>query len=237
MQAGIIAENSTAALSFDDEQAATEILAALRGDSTLVIAAIFDTANRLFASYSRVGQDELSDLMNPALKAGLTGVFPERHNLIVIQPVLLRGERIGIVLLRKSLSDSGSRMRSYFGMLLLAFLGSLSLALLTSARMQKSIAGPISALTELARRVSGNRDYSVRAQRCGDGEIGFLVDSLNGMLSQVETRTQALYESEERYALAARGANDGLWDWKLPTNEIYFSSRWNQMLGLPDGTF
>jgi diguanylate cyclase (GGDEF)-like protein/PAS domain S-box-containing protein len=49
--------------------------------------------------------------------------------------------------------------------------------------------------------------------------------------SELVAINEALHESEERYAVAAQGANDGLWDWNLKSDQVHYSPRWKSMLG------
>ncbi|PSB33496.1 EAL domain-containing protein [Chlorogloea sp. CCALA 695] len=68
-----------------------------------------------------------------------------------------------------------------------------------------------------------------------DRKILGIIAAAIGVEEERRVTQQALSASEERYALAAQGANDGLWDWNLVTEEIYFSPRWRTMLGLSTG--
>lgn len=75
------------------------------------------------------------------------------------------------------------------------------------------------------------RHFDARIVASGQDEALSIVRDI----TERKRAENALKESEERYALAAEGANDGLWDWNMRTNEIHYSQRWKAMLGWEEG--
>jgi diguanylate cyclase (GGDEF)-like protein/PAS domain S-box-containing protein len=66
-------------------------------------------------------------------------------------------------------------------------------------------------------------------------EIGAMVGGFNHLLETLDKREAALTDSEFRWKFAVEGAGDGLWDWNVPHNTVFFSNRWKEMLGFnPD---
>jgi diguanylate cyclase (GGDEF)-like protein/PAS domain S-box-containing protein len=74
---------------------------------------------------------------------------------------------------------------------------------------------------------------TARPLRDAGGDIGGAVAVFRD-ITTARQAAEALRASEERYALAAQAANDGLWDWNLRTGEIYFSQRWKATIGFQD---
>ena len=143
-----------------------------------------------------------------------------------------------------------SRVNQAKVLLLFVFLLSVFCSVAIALYLLAAITGPVSALLDATRKIAGGElGYILGGQY--PAEFGELRRNFNQMSTSLKTSydelalevcerkeaEEALRLSEERYALAARGANDGLWDWDLRANTIYFSHRWLAMLGLREGEF
>jgi diguanylate cyclase (GGDEF)-like protein/PAS domain S-box-containing protein len=233
--ADTLGANSAASLVFEDKKTAQEMLGALATEPHVLAACLYDNDGKSFAEY-RSRNSSQNGVILPRLRPD--GAYFDRKSLALFRGVLLNGQRTGSIVLVFDLSDLRSQLLEYAKIATLVLLLSVLVTFVASLRLAVSIGTPLMHLAAVAHRVSTEKDYSVRAETGTGGETGLLISSFNEMLSQIESRERALNDalkslrvSEERYALAARGANDGLWDWDLISDEIYFSPRWNNMLG------
>jgi Signal transduction histidine kinase len=196
-QADILAKTTRAALAFQDADAATEFLAALHSDRNVAGAAIYAHSGELFASYSRPGAEAV---LPP--RPGADGHAFDSGYLTVFRPLVLNGKRLGTIGLLVDLEVIYMRFRLFGGIALATLVGSLGLAVALSAWLQRPISGPILALAATAKAIAVRKDYSVRAERMGEHELGVLTDAFNQMLAGIEERERALHEeiAERRQA-------------------------------------
>ncbi len=182
--AAIVADNSTAVLAFKDRGAAREILFALKAEPHITEAALYDEEGHLFTTFPD-GNGAEGAASVPLLPAADGFRFDESH-LSGFQPVIQNGKRLGTLYVQSDLKAVSERFRLYGAVAGLVAGVAFLLAYLLSRALQRQISMPIMALAETARMVSQRRDYSVRARRIGDGELGMLTDSFNQMLNRVQ---------------------------------------------------
>jgi signal transduction histidine kinase/ActR/RegA family two-component response regulator len=135
----------------------------------------------------------------------------------VVKPIMLDGRKIGTVVIQSDLRELFFRLKWFFITLLAIMACASGIAFCISRRLQRVISGPILRLAQVMRRVSEEKNYSLRAEREGNDEIGTLITGFNEMLEQIGERDERLKhyneELEDNVALRTeelRDANENL---------------------------
>jgi signal transduction histidine kinase len=196
-QAQIIASNSVSAILFNDPQAAQATLAGLKSSQNIASAGIFTADQRPLAEYFRDPADTI--LTMPALPKDKTEAYWFRAtHLVLVRQITSQGKPVGFVFLRADLREIDQRLKRYTLIAFCVLLLSLVVAMLISSVFRRSVAEPIVQLAATARKVSRDKDYSVRAKAYTQrDELAVLVESFNEMLQEIQKRDTELQEAHD----------------------------------------
>lgn len=209
----IIATNSTAALAFENQSDAQDVLAALKAVPHVVAAGVYRKDGSLLARYpATLALDQL-----PKVPGNEETEFT-RGYLTTIQPIVQgNNQRLGTLFIRASTERLNQRLRVYGGMIVLVLIFSVVAAYVIGQMLQRAFSEPILALANTAKAVSQQHDYSVRASAQAFGEIGQLNEAFNHMLERIDEQTRALSTSEARHRMLFENSPLPMWVYDLET--------------------
>jgi signal transduction histidine kinase/CheY-like chemotaxis protein len=184
-RANLISTQSRTALLAKNPAAINDLLLqTVSGHSAIQAVAIYTDNGNLLASYSRPELDDTM-LQVPVLEDGLhsgTGY------LTLVQPVVLDGKRIGTVTVRASTMAMTEHLTRSLGITLGIAVVCSVLILVLMSRFHPTLIEPIVQVIRTMKTVSREKNYSVRAYKQTDDELGELVEAFNEMMGQVQHR-------------------------------------------------
>jgi signal transduction histidine kinase len=183
------------ALASADAREATEILESVEGEPEVLAAAVYDSRGNLFARRVRPGVplETVPDRPPPE------GFRFEAGHLLLTRPVRTDDQIVGTLFLRSDMAELRTRLTRLVGVAAAALAVALLAAFVLGTLLEGLLTGPILRLERLMQDIRARRDFSVRAPKEGQDELGRLIDGFNGMLAEIENLTREL-----------RGARDAL---------------------------
>ena len=200
-----IGSTTSAALVFGDIPAARETLATLSSRPSITAISIYKPNGELFTRYVTMQrltgpiEENILELVAEnqsgaswwnnftALLANAT-----RNQMDLVAPIVLDGENIGRIHIRADMQDLYSAVQRYAKIATVVLVAAISLAFFLSSRLQRIISRPILQLKTTMDRVSLQQDYSLRARRTTNDELGGLIEKFNEMLDIIQKRDTSL---------------------------------------------
>ena len=237
----MIGSTAGAVIAFEDRDAAKVMLAALREKPEVLEARIVLPGGEVLAAYRRAGRDP--DVAGDGRVLGGLGAKAE-------EAVRVDGEVVGHVHVVSDLAPAAAALLTNLtgmGITIVAVLALVALPL--SRRLQALISEPVLQLAQAAQEIREKGDYSIRARRSGDDEVGTLIEGFNAMLGQIQERDHALEtyslqlearvaqrtddleRARERLALALSASELTLYDCDAESGRVCLSQEWGPLLG------
>ncbi|HEU4780773.1 MAG TPA: ATP-binding protein, partial [Steroidobacteraceae bacterium] len=227
-EAAILALGVTPALSFNDREYAQRSLDALQARQSIGAAALYEADGSVFAQYVRADQSDPPPTLPQLPDAG--GLYIDGERVLVMKPVVQGGEVLGTIYLRAEYDVKG-RVRAYLNVLGAVMIIGLIAALLVSTWLHQVVSRPMESMATVAQAIIERRDYSFRAEKTTDDEIGVVIDAFNKMLDEVQSHARALETSEKLYRAIGESINYGVWVSDAEGRNIYTSDSLLRLIG------
>ena len=186
-QTELILKSSTAALQFLDPPTAREILRTLAPNEHIRRACLYDGGGRVFAEYVA-----LSAVQCPPTPGEDGYQFSSDALEMVASLVDEKGRRSGALYVLSDLDVLKARLNAQLAIVAIVLVLTTIVALLIASRVHSIVSDPITNLARTATAVSTQGDYSLRAVRSTEDELGVLVDAFNKVLEHIQLREREL---------------------------------------------
>lgn len=191
----VVGANTVAALTFDDSDAANEVLASLRLEPSVRFACVYRDGGQVFSQF----QSQSNTTASTPPEIGQDGhVFTDQGTLELFSPIFDEGERIGTLYLQAGLDHVQAKLTQHLIMAVIVGFVSLGTAMLLASRLLNLVTVPIKQLAETTDRISKERSFSVRVEKMYDDEIGSLYDAFNRMLVEIEASQKELQDAHDQ---------------------------------------
>ncbi|ARN75801.1 EAL domain-containing protein [Oceanicoccus sagamiensis] len=238
--ASVISNRSSAAIVFDDSELAGNNLKSLSFQKAIVAACIykFDDNEPESGITTRLASFPNNSVNCPTYTPTDTFLIDSVDNQYIelIQPIMLDNSIIGYLYLQSNTKNLQDRQTNHVYVMLIVSLFAVLIAFWLANIFARWISGPLLSLGLTAQSIAEEDDYSRRADKHHNDEVGRVVDSFNLMLDVIEREDADLRESEEKFRLISASSKVGIFQLDTQGNIVYANDELSQITGLSNNT-